>query len=883
MLSALPIPLLLLLFAFPVLSTHSSTNDPFRVISLHTRKEPVCCLKPLPSVDPQPSEDALLLSFEDWKAKLLAEERGSANDNESTGWGSGKESVDVSNGRNSSSDSSIVMGSLAIPSVGTASFSQEQFDAGEQLSPHFRVPLTDRFNYASLDCSARVHTSHRSAKSTASILSLTKDRYMLSPCSTKSSDGKEENHFVVVELCDDIRIDTVQLANFEFFSGVFKDLTVSVAKTYTTEPEGWINAGTYRAKNVRGVQSFHPPIALRDFYRYIRIDFHSHYGNEYYCPVSLLRVFGLTHLEEWKWDIWEAESRAKRSGVLPISIDQSTNMPDGNSVASVSDSFSAEVLDVNVQDSDSLSYISTSKADAGDSRERYNNMRTSKDAADQSSTSHKPSMTDGDQHVIDFHARSDPTEGNVLANLGDRDTTTAIPFPSTTSHPGPSVTSSTTILSDTSYSITTEHFPPSHGSETQLPQLSADHTSSLTSDTSAISISRVSSPSFSPSTTPTISTFSQPSVNAPHAPSSGGESIYRTIMNRLTVLESNTTLYTRYVEEQTAGVREVLRRLGEDVGRLEGISKAQAQMYQRSLVELERYKRRVELEHGELMSRVNYLAEEVIMEKRLGIVQLCILVAVLVFMILTRGSRSELGDHGPAIFQRFSHDNSWGQRTLSFSGDWVSRFKSDGSTRKNVEINSQLQSDDQVEFPTYKTSETQIPNSRAGHPMSHMTASTSIRRTTAHPRTPQSRPAGRHVNKQSTPSGTHAIVPQMLLRPALPRTGSHGHTDSNGSSAVVGIIPRSAKKWARSAHLHEVKSDKGVHGAVWRSRHCDDGRSLSLTAASDITNLIVNEGKGRESSLRPLSSPTWSSSAENEIDVWVDTDDASSDLSLSPQ
>lgn len=51
----------------------------------------------------------------------------------------------------------------------------------------------------------------------------------------------------------------------------------------------------------------------------------------------------------------------------------------------------------------------------------------------------------------------------------------------------------------------------------------------------------------------------------------GGESIYRTIMNRLTTLEANTTLYTRYVDEQISGVREVLRRLGEDVGRLDGL------------------------------------------------------------------------------------------------------------------------------------------------------------------------------------------------------------------------------------------------------------------------------------------------------------------------
>ena len=42
-------------------------------------------------------------------------------------------------------------------------------------------------------------------------------------------------------------------------------------------------------------------------------------------------------------------------------------------------------------------------------------------------------------------------------------------------------------------------------------------------------------------------------------------------MNRLTALEANHTLYTRYVEQQNNGVREILKGLAEDVGRLEGI------------------------------------------------------------------------------------------------------------------------------------------------------------------------------------------------------------------------------------------------------------------------------------------------------------------------
>lgn len=122
------------------------------------------------------------------------------------------------------------------------------------MSPHFRVPLKDRFNYASTECSARIHKAHKSAKSASSVLSSKKDKYMLSPCVTKTADGKKEDHFVIVELCEDIRIDTVQLANFEFFSGVFKDFTVSVAKTYTPDMPEWTTVGTYKARNIRGVQ-----------------------------------------------------------------------------------------------------------------------------------------------------------------------------------------------------------------------------------------------------------------------------------------------------------------------------------------------------------------------------------------------------------------------------------------------------------------------------------------------------------------------------------------------------------------------------------------------------------------------------------------------------
>ena len=262
----LPTSLLYLLFASPVLAGHSPPTtpyDPFHTIAALAPKpseEPICCLKPLSPLEPV--DDDLFLSFEDWKAKRFIESNHSQKNNPSpnTGTTARVPAENPAEGAahspttpaDPSSPSSLSSSSVlddALDMTDAAPTTQGAEGTAPPASPHFRVPLTDRFNYASLDCSARVHTAHRAAKSAANILSSKRDRYMLSPCDAAGP------QFVVVELCDDIRIDTVQLANFEFFSGVFREFTVSVAKTYAAaDAEGWTVVGTYVGKNVRGVQ-----------------------------------------------------------------------------------------------------------------------------------------------------------------------------------------------------------------------------------------------------------------------------------------------------------------------------------------------------------------------------------------------------------------------------------------------------------------------------------------------------------------------------------------------------------------------------------------------------------------------------------------------------
>ncbi|KAG1727066.1 UNC-like C-terminal-domain-containing protein [Suillus paluster] len=774
--TALPKTLLLLLLTSPVLAVAvalpSSKNDPFRAIVLAHRKRqpepPLCCLTPPPSIEPPNDVEDVLLSFEEWKSKQFQSQ--SQSQLQAQPQATPHLKTDALEHVESSTTHEPNV-TVPDPSV----YPQET-----ELSPHFRVPITDRFNYANLDCSARVHTSHRSAKSPSSILSSKKDKYMLSPCSS----GKEEQ-FVVVELCEDIRIDTVQLANFEFFSGVFKDFSVKVAKTYTTSDDGWVLAGTYKGKNVRGVQSFHTPTTLRDFYRYIRIDFHSHYGHEYYCPVSLLRVYGLTHLEQWKWDTWEAESHARaqaRAQVFP-SITESLPISSGASELNkfmdeleARDKPSAYPLDSALPTTTApLSKPQASNA-ANRTSSSISSPSQSKARGRSQSTSSSPAIIVTDSAVVEQPTPS-ATSNSILSS--EKNATHS--FDSV-------VSSATSVLSNKSSSTISPRLLSSEVPHTTNIEISLSHSPS------SHHVPPANTPSAAFSTLPTI-----PPVG------SGGESIYRTIMTRLTLLESNHSLYVRYVEEQTTGVREVLRRLGEDVGRLESISRIQAQMYQRTVQEWERQRLRLEFEHGELLSRVNYLAEEVILEKRLGIAQLCLLLAVLVFIGLTRGAPSI---EQPQLTNRSARE--WGRHNLSFASN-------NGERGWNY---SKLQSRSPLEVPISKRSEKDRfagPESRVDFPI-HRTQRSSDHDTI--PRRPphstafadkRSTPRASTSTKRSgTPIGTSALrtptrrMPTSISAdiPMLPRAHMM-RTNSHSSTGL--IIPKSAKYLARSAHLHEVK------------------------------------------------------------------------------
>ncbi|GAB1523203.1 hypothetical protein RhiTH_006334 [Rhizoctonia solani] len=508
-----------------------SQNNPFRLIV--PPSEPVCCLIPLHPIQPDPDPADDLLPFEEWKARQLAL---SSTEIRTTDYHTPTVVAPFSE---ESTVASETTSTILIPVVETV---------GEAIPEFF--PIEGRFNYASVDCTARVHSAGKSMKSASSILSSKKDKYMLAPCSAK-------NKHIVVELCDDIRVDTVQLANFEFFSGVFKDIAIYLGRTNNPHSPklNWVGAGVFRAKNVRGIQTFRLYNLPNTFDRYIRIEFLSHYGKEYFCPVSLLRVYGLTQMEDWRIEEWKQEWQARRPAGLTIS---------------------------SADEEDSL--ISPSPPTEESTHHRH---QKGEDISVETSYRTDPSGTPTPTPLV-----TNDTTVSSGSNLRANDSAFAIPHNSSVDSRNPVHSNITETLNSSSNSA-------------------EDHKPTATDSNMKSGSARPSKSKTQESASPTSPMLKATQIATP-IPSTGGESIYRTIWNRLEMLERGSTLSLRYVEEQNQSVRQALRRLEEEVGRLRALTNREQQELQRSMRSVQQKQMEMEKRWNTLLEQVNALAEEVL-------------------------------------------------------------------------------------------------------------------------------------------------------------------------------------------------------------------------------------------------------------------------------
>uniref|UniRef100_A0A8C7YDT2 SUN domain containing ossification factor n=1 Tax=Oryzias sinensis TaxID=183150 RepID=A0A8C7YDT2_9TELE len=167
-------------------------------------------------------------------------------------------------------------------------------------------------NYASVECGAKILSANSDAKSTSAILMENMDLYMLNPCNNKI--------WFVIELCEPIQVKQLDIANFELFSSTPKDFLVSISDRYPTNK--WVKLGTFHARDERIVQSF--PLDEQLYAKFVKVELLSHFGSEHFCPLSLIRVFGTSMVEEYE-EIADSQYPSER----PEYLDEDYDYPPG--------------------------------------------------------------------------------------------------------------------------------------------------------------------------------------------------------------------------------------------------------------------------------------------------------------------------------------------------------------------------------------------------------------------------------------------------------------------------------------------------------------------------------------------------------------------------
>ncbi|XP_028443224.1 SUN domain-containing ossification factor isoform X3 [Perca flavescens] len=180
-------------------------------------------------------------------------------------------------------------------------------------TPHLVKKVQKNFknNYASVECGAKILSANNEAKSTSAILMENMDLYMLNPCSNKI--------WFVIELCEPIQVKQLDIANFELFSSTPKDFLVSISDRYPTNK--WVKLGTFHARDERIVQSF--PLDEQLYAKYVKVELLSHFGSEHFCPLSLIRVFGTSMVEEYE-EIADSQYPSERLEYLDEDYDYPT-------------------------------------------------------------------------------------------------------------------------------------------------------------------------------------------------------------------------------------------------------------------------------------------------------------------------------------------------------------------------------------------------------------------------------------------------------------------------------------------------------------------------------------------------------------------------------
>lgn len=475
----------------------------------------------------------------------------------------------------------------------------------------------ERFSFASFDAGATILKTSSGAKNSKAILVENKDTYMLLECATP-------NKYVIIELTDDIWVDTIVLANFEFFSSMIRHFRVSVSDRYPVKLDKWRELGTFEARNSRDIQAFlveNPQI----WAKYLRLEFLTHYSNEYYCPVSLVRVHGSRMLDKWKDSetgpeddaMGEIEGLPEHDGARIQADEELPSIPEGHQATGLG------ICNMPPLFASTLLQMPLPMCSAKQPHGLTNNPVLA--------GTNIPSMQEG-EYKYEEAVETSEASPTVPEKSDDAET----------------------------YPMTSENLKATgvSGANAGNERTSAKSPDTEMSSSSSSPTPSSSSPSASTGRGTTASASnSRPRSNgtntATPSPPTMQEGFFNSVTKRLQQVETNLTLSLKYVEEQSKHIQHafqkseqkqllkissVLTDLNQTVlEELRNFRDQYDQIWQSTVLALESQEHQSQRDILALSARLHVLADEVVFQKRMAIVQAVLLLSCLLLVIFSRG------------------------------------------------------------------------------------------------------------------------------------------------------------------------------------------------------------------------------------------------------
>ncbi|KAE8355495.1 hypothetical protein BDV28DRAFT_155334 [Aspergillus coremiiformis] len=653
-----------------------------------------------------PLDNANFLSFEDWKKQNLAKVGQSAENVRGNRHTGGKEDLQRPAGINNALDS---LGEDAEIELDFGGFGADASEAAQPTSWGSSIPTAginavgaadaessvsgdlrkaaprgkdagttckERFNYASFDCAATVLKTNPECKGSSSVLVENKDSYMLNEC-------RARNKFLILELCDDILVDTVVLANYEFFSSIFHTFRVSVADRYPPKPDQWRELGVYEARNTREIQAFAVENPLI-WARYLKIEFLTHYGNEFYCPLSLVRVHGTTMLEEYKHDgdANRGDEEALESSTVPVNIDvKDTAQPPSPVTVLDNSAYEPKIT------------LATRGVSSYDGAEvvrllQQGSSPTVDTCCDICAEATKAAPESGNQSA-DSRPKANQeaplsTEASAPVSQADPAGKGPVAEQKATGSPGASTDSASSTV------VATETTPQGavNGSDVKPASFSKEE---LNIPPESVRPSGTQAPSPNPTTQ---------------------ESFFKSVNKRLQMLESNSTLSLLYIEEQSRILRDAFnkvekRQLAKTSTFLENLNvtvlnelrqfrEQYDQVWKSVALEFEHQRIQYHQEIYSISAQLGVLADELVFQKRVSVIQSIMILFCFALVLFSRGPVSTYIDI-PRVQNMMTRSYSlrpsspiFGSPSVSPSSTRaMSSYRSPARHRRNISEDSQ--------------------------------------------------------------------------------------------------------------------------------------------------------------------------------------------------